>query len=42
MDKVQKQKGSESSDQLLLSSRNKFRKIPLFVIYYPTMFDDAM
>ena len=42
MDKViQKQKGSGTSDQSLLRSRNKFRKILLFVIYYLTRFDDV-
>ena len=37
----QKQKGSGTSDQLLFRSQNKFRKIPLFVIYYLTKFDDV-
>ena len=32
----QKQKGSGTSDQSLFRSQNKFRKIPLFVIYYLT------
>ena len=35
-----KQKGSGTSDQSLFRSQNKFRKIPLIVIYYPTKFDD--
>ena len=38
----QKQKGTETSHQLLLRSQNKFRKIPVFVIYYLTKFDDIM
>ena len=38
----QKQKGSGTSDQLLLKLRKKFRKIPLFVLYYLTKFDDVM
>ena len=38
----QKQKGSETSDQSLFRLRNKFRKIPLFFIYYVTKFDDVM
>ena len=38
----QKQRGSGTSAQSLFSSRNKFRKMPLFVIYYPTKFDDVM
>ena len=38
----QKQKGSGTSDQSLFMSQNKFKKIPLFVIYYLTKFDDVM
>ena len=39
----QKQKRSETSQQSLFRSQNKFRKIPLFIIYYYlTNFDDAM
>ena len=38
----QKQKGSGTSDQLLLRSQMKSRKIILFVIYYLTKFDDVM
>ena len=38
----QKQIKSGTSDQLLFSSQNKFRKIPLFVLYYLTKFDDVM
>ena len=33
----QKQKGSGTSDQSLFRSQNKFRKIPLFAIYYLTI-----
>ena len=36
----QKQKGSGTSHQSLFRSRNKFRKIPIFVTYYLTNFDD--
>ena len=38
----QKQKGSGTSDQSLFRLQNKFRKIPLFVIYYLIKFDDVM
>ena len=38
----QKQKGPGTSDQSLFSLRNKFRKIPLLVMYYLTMFDDII
>ena len=38
----QKQKRSGTSHQLLFKSQNKFWKIPLFVIYYLTKFDDKM
>ena len=37
-----KQKGSGTSHQSLFRSQNKFRKIPLFVIYYLTKFDDVI
>ena len=37
-----KQKQLGTSDQSLFRLRNKFRKIPLFVIYYLTKFDDVM
>ena len=37
----QKQKGSGTSDQSLFRLQNKFRNIPLFVIYYLTKFDDV-
>ena len=37
----QKQKGPGTSDQSLFSLQNKFRKIPLLVIYYLTKFDDV-
>ena len=32
---------SGTSHQSLFKSQNKFRKIPLFVIYYLTKFDDV-
>ena len=38
----QKQKGSRTSDQSLFRLRNKFIRVPLFVIYYLTKFDDVM
>ena len=38
----QKQKGPGASDQSLFRLRNKFKNIPLFVIYYLTTFDDVM
>ena len=38
----QNQKGSGTSAQSLSWSWNKFRKIPLFAIYYLTKFDDVM
>ena len=38
----QKQKGSRTSDQSLFRLRNKFRRVPLLVIYYQTKFDDVM
>ena len=38
----QKQNVSGTSAQSLSRSRNKFTKIPLFVIYYLTKFDDVM
>ena len=38
----QKQKGSGTSDQVLFCLQNKFKNIPLFVIYYLTKFDDVM
>ena len=38
----QKQKGSGTSHQLLFRLQNKFRKIPLLVIYYLTKFDDII
>ena len=36
----QKQKRSGTSDQSLFRLQNKFRKIPVLVIYYLTKFDD--
>ena len=38
----QKQKGPETSDQSLFRLQNKFRKIPLLVMYYLTKFDDVI
>ena len=38
----QKQKGPETSNQSLFRLENKFRKIPLLVIYYLTKFDDTI
>ena len=38
----QKQKGPGTSNQSLFRLQNKFRKIPLLVIYYLTKFDDVM
>ena len=38
----QKQKGPGISYQSLFRLQNKFRKIPLFVMYYLTKFDDVM
>ena len=38
----QKQKGSGTSDQSLFRLQNKFKNIPLFVMYYLTKFADVM
>ena len=38
----QKQKGPGTSDQSLFRLRNKFRKIPLLVMYYVMKFDDVI
>ena len=38
----QKQKGPGTSDQSLFRLQNKFRKIPLLVIYYLTKFDNVI
>ena len=38
----QNQKGTGTSDQSLFRLRNKFRKIPLLVMYYLPKFDDAV
>ena len=38
----QKQKGPGTSNQSLFRLQNKFRKIPLLVIYYLTKFDDII
>ena len=36
----QKQKGTETSDQLLFRLQHNFRETPLIVIYYLSKFDD--
>ena len=38
----QKQKGPGTSDQSLFRLQNKFRKIPLLVMYYLTKFNDVI
>ena len=38
----EKQKEPGTSDQSLFRLQNKFRKIPLLVMYYLTKFDDAI
>ena len=38
----QKQKGPGTSDQSLFRLQNKFRKIPLLVMYYLTKLDDVI
>ena len=38
----QKQRGPGTSDQLLFSLQNKFRKIPLLAMYYLTKLDDVI
>ena len=38
----QKQKGPGTNDQSLFRLRNKFRKIPLLVMYYLAKFDDVI
>ena len=38
----QKQKGPGTSDQSLIRLRNKFRKIPLLVMFYVTKSDDVI
>ena len=38
----QKKKGPGASDQSLSRLQNKFKKIPLLVIYYLTKFDDVI
>ena len=38
----QKQKGPETTDKLLFRLQNKFKKIPLLVMYYLTKFDDVI
>ena len=41
-DHGKKKNGSGTSDQSLFRLQNKFRKIPLLVMYYLTKFDDAI
>ena len=38
----QKQKGAGTSDQSLFRLQNKFRKVPLLVMYYLTKFDNVI
>ena len=38
----QKQKGPGTSDQLFFRLQNKFREIPILVIYFLTKFDDVI
>ena len=38
----QKQKRPGTSDQLIFRLQDKFRKIPLLVMYYLNRFDDVM
>ena len=38
----QKQKGPGTSNQLFFRLQNKFRKIPVLVIYYLNKFDDVI
>ena len=38
----QKEKGPETSDQSLFRLANRFRKIPLLVLYYLTKFDGVI
>ena len=38
----QKQKESGTSDKSVFRLQNKFKNIPLFVIYYMTKFDEVM
>ena len=38
----QKQKGPGTSDQSLFRLQNKFKSIPLLVMYYLTKFDDVI
>ena len=38
----QKQKGPGTSDQSLFRLQNKFRKIPLLVMFYQNKFDDVI
>ena len=40
--KLSKTKGPGTGNQSLFRLQNKFRKIPSFVIYYLTQFDDVI
>ena len=43
MDRIIKnKKGSGTSDQSIFRLQNKFKNVPLFVIYYLSKFDDVM
>ena len=42
IDKIIKKKAPGTSDQPVFRLRNKFRKIPLLVMYYLTKFDDVI
>ena len=39
---MEKQKESGTSDQLLFMLQNKFRKVPLLIMYYMTKSDDVI
>ena len=39
---MKKQKSPRTSDQLLFGSQNKFKTIPLLVMYYLIQFDDVI
>ena len=41
MNKIIKNKGPGTSDQSLFKLQNKFRKIPVLVMFYLTKFDDV-
>ena len=43
MDRIIKnKKGSGTSDQSIFRLQNKFKNVPLLVIYYLSKFDDVM